>query len=260
MSAYIGDFRTGKVIRKMFNTNAVAGESVTMATNGTISVYKDGDTTQSTTGVTFTEDFDGLTGVHLVAVDTSADGTFYSAGSDFEVVVSGATVDGKSINATLFSFSLENRSALIPTVDGRKFDVSAGGEGGVDWANVGSPTATNVLSGTTIKTATDVETDTTEIAAIKAKTDNLPASPAATGDIPTAAQNADAFLDRAGAIETDLTPRQALRLISSTTGGKNSGVGTGTETFRNAVADSKDRVVATVDGSGNRTAITTDLT
>ena len=37
----------------------------------------------------------------------------------------------------------------------------------------------------------------TEIAAIKAKTDNLPASPAATGDIPTAAANADAVWDEA---------------------------------------------------------------
>lgn len=37
----------------------------------------------------------------------------------------------------------------------------------------------------------------TEIAAIKAKTDNLPASPAATGDIPTAAAIADAVWDEA---------------------------------------------------------------
>lgn len=163
MSAYVGDFRTGKTIRKMWNSNAIAGESITRATNGTVSVYKDGGTTQSTAGVTDTEDFDGLTGVHLVAIDTSADGTFYSAGSDFEVVLSAATIDGKTINATLFSFSLEARSALLPTTDGRKLDVSAGGEAGLDWANVGSPTTTVNLSGTTVKTATDVETDTADI-------------------------------------------------------------------------------------------------
>lgn len=52
---------------------------------------------------------------------------------------------------------------LIPTVAGRTLDVSAGGEAGVDWANVGSPTTTVGLSGTTVKTATDVETDTTDI-------------------------------------------------------------------------------------------------
>jgi len=170
MSAYLGDFRSAKVVRKMFNTNAVAGESITMATDGTISAYKDGGTTQSTAGITFTENFDGLTGVHLVAVDTSADGTFYSAGSDFEIVLSGATIDTKAINATLFSFSLQNRSGLMPTTDGRTLDVSAGGEAGVDWANVGSPTTTLNLSGTTVKTATDIAT---AVAGVQADTDDI---------------------------------------------------------------------------------------
>jgi hypothetical protein len=52
---------------------------------------------------------------------------------------------------------------LVPTVAGRSLDVSAGGEAGVDWANVGSPTTTVGLSGTTVKTVTDVETDTQDI-------------------------------------------------------------------------------------------------
>ena len=99
-----------------------------------------------------------------------------------------------------------------------------------------------------------------EVAAIKAKTDTLPASPAATGDIPTASQNADALLDRADAIESGLTLRKALRLISSLLGGKITGANSGTEVFRNAVADSKDRVTVTVDGHGNRSAVATDLT
>jgi hypothetical protein len=54
-------------------------------------------------------------------------------------------------------------AALRPTVADRTLDVSAGGEAGVDWANVGSPTTTVGLSGTTVKTATDVETDTADI-------------------------------------------------------------------------------------------------
>ena len=40
---------------------------------------------------------------------------------------------------------------LRPTVAGRTLDVSAGGEAGVDWANVGSPTTTLNLSGTSTK-------------------------------------------------------------------------------------------------------------
>lgn len=88
----------------------------------------------------------------------------------------------------------------------------------------------------------------------------FPAAPAATGDIPTANANADALLDRAAGVETGMTPRQALRLIAATAGGKMSGGGTTTNTFRNAVADSKDRGTFTVDITGNRTAATYDLT
>jgi hypothetical protein len=47
-------------------------------------------------------------------------------------------------------FSIENRSPVMPTVAGRTLDVSAGGEAGVDWANVGSPTTAVNLSGTNI--------------------------------------------------------------------------------------------------------------
>lgn len=72
--------------------------------------------------------------------------------------------------------------------------------------------------------------------------------------------DADAILDLANGIETGLTPRQALRLIAAVAAGKVSGAGTGTEYVRNAVADTKARITATVDSSGNRTAMTTDLT
>jgi hypothetical protein len=61
-------------------------------------------------------------------------------------------------------------------------------------------------------------------------------------------------------IEPGLTLREALRLVAAATAGKLSGAGTSTETIRNAVGDSKNRIVATVDSSGNRTAITYDLT
>ena len=42
---------------------------------------------------------------------------------------------------------------LQPTTAGRKLDVSSGGEAGVDWANVGSPTTSVNLSATTISTS-----------------------------------------------------------------------------------------------------------
>lgn len=99
----------------------------------------------------------------------------------------------------------------------------------------------------------------TEVAAIKAKTDNLPAAPAATGDIPTANANADALLDRAAGVETGVTVRQALRGILSSALAKLSGAATTTVSIRD-VNDSKNRIVATVDADGNRSAVTLDLT
>ena len=80
-----------------------------------------------------------------------------------------------------------------------------------------------------------------------------------TGDALSTANVADAILDALNAVENGMTVRQALRLISAAVGGKASGAETTEITFRNAVADTKDRIVATVDSSGNRTAITADL-
>lgn len=49
---------------------------------------------------------------------------------------------------------------LIPTTAGRTLDVTATGEAGVDWANIGAPTTTVNLSGTTIATTQKVDIDT----------------------------------------------------------------------------------------------------
>jgi len=64
---------------------------------------------------------------------------------------------------------------------------------------------------------------------------------------------ADALLDRTAGVETNRTPRQALRLILAAAAGKSSSA-TGTRTFRDT-NDSVDRIVATVD-EGDRTAVT----
>lgn len=70
---------------------------------------------------------------------------------------------------------------------------------------------------------------------------------------------AAATLDLANAIETNLTLREALRLIASATAGTLSGAATATITITNARANNKNRIVATVDANGNRTAITYDV-
>ncbi len=106
--------------------------------------------------------------------------------------------------------------------------LSAAGSAGDPWITAlpGSYTAgqagyilgTN-LNATVSSRASQTSLDTvddfldTEIAAIKAKTDNLPASPAATGDIPTATQNADALLNRDMSAVSDTNGRSPLNAL-----------------------------------------------
>jgi hypothetical protein len=74
------------------------------------------------------------------------------------------------------------------------------------------------------------------------------------------ASNFSAYLLDEEDIESGMTLRQALRLVAAATAGKISGASGSTITIRNAVADSKDRMIATVDVDGNRSAFTYDLT
>ena len=109
---YLGDFNTGATVRGGFNTRKSDGTPITLAGTPALSVYKDGNTTETTTGVTLTVDFDNVvnsrTGHHLFAIDTSD--AFYSSGSDFRVVITTGTVDGVSVvGVQVGSFSILNR-------------------------------------------------------------------------------------------------------------------------------------------------------
>jgi hypothetical protein len=107
MTMHLGDFADNQTIHFHWSTNAADGASITRSTNGTISVYKNDSATQTTTGVTDTEDFDSLTGVHLCKIVTTD--AFYETGKDYTVILSGATIDGESVNAVLAHFSIQNR-------------------------------------------------------------------------------------------------------------------------------------------------------
>lgn len=157
--SYRGDFAPGSVIYGKFSTRRDTGLPTTLAdalsgspSGPELHVYKDNSTTQSAVGITLTVDFDGLTGLNHYAIDTSQDAAFYSAGSDFAIVISRGSVNSVAVHGEVIAeFSLHNRSFLRPTVAGRTLDVSAGGEAGLDWANIGSPTTSQNLSGTSTK-------------------------------------------------------------------------------------------------------------
>lgn len=71
-----------------------------------------------------------------------------------------------------------------------------------------------------------VDTVDTVVDAIKAKTDNMPAAPAATGDIPTAVQNADALLKRDMSAVTGEAARSPLNALRFQVNGFNITPGT----------------------------------
>lgn len=114
MIQQLGDFPVSTVIDLKWNTNGQDGASITRSTNGAIRLYKNNSTTERTSsnGITDTEDFDSLTGLHHLRVDTSdnTDAGFYAAGNDYFVILQGAVIDTKTVNACLAQFSIANRT------------------------------------------------------------------------------------------------------------------------------------------------------
>src|SRR5689334_25410893 len=114
---YLGDFADDATVDFKWSTYDASGASVTRAVDGTISVYIGNSTTQITTGITDTEDFDGLTGIHHCRIDLSASGS-YVPGSECQVVLSGATIDGQVVNSVLREFSIERAGGALALLKG----------------------------------------------------------------------------------------------------------------------------------------------
>ena len=110
MGPYLGDYAEDATVYFCWDTNAQSGASITRSTDGTIEIYKDDDDVSETTGITNDEDFASTTGLHNCKIDLSTD-AFYATGHDYSVVLTGAVIDGQTVNAVLATFSIENRFA-----------------------------------------------------------------------------------------------------------------------------------------------------
>lgn len=219
--SYRGDIRLGDTIDLKFTTRRFStGAPYTLAGTPAVSAYVDNGTTEITAGITLTVDFDSRTGLNNVRV-VATSGNGYAAGTNVDLVITAGTVDSVSVaGETIGSFSIEKRSALMPTTAGRTLVVDAAGLADANavklgpsgsgtaqtardigasvllssgtgtgqvklssgyvapnWGDVGNPTTVVALSGTTIKTATDVEADTADIQT------RLPAALGANGSI-----------------------------------------------------------------------------
>lgn len=125
--SYIGDFRLGATIYHKFTAIDATGLPFTIGGVLAVEVYPNGSLTQVTGGITVTEDFDGVTGLHHIEIAATG-GNGYATATDYSVVISVGTVDGVSaVGYKVFSFSIENRSALMPATAGRTLAVESDG-------------------------------------------------------------------------------------------------------------------------------------
>lgn len=284
---YLGNIAAAQTITFMFSTNDSDGTAVAPTTTGSVSVYKDNGNIETTQGITYSPSFDGHVGINLVTIDTSS--SFYSTGHDFTVVLTGAVIDGETINAVLAAFSMENRRAAAtlnwatdvanrPTIASKEqvatqvrtelttelARVDATVSSRLAATGYTTPPAAGDLAAAVLATpANKIASDSQgRVAAsnpgglTQAQADQLTAIAQAIGTL-TAAERAavaDALLDRANAIETGKTVRQAMRIVAAVLAGKITGAGTGTETFR-GLDGVTTRAVVTTDADANRTNV-----
>jgi len=206
---YLGDYAEDyATLNFKFSTHKADGTPITLAGTPAVSVYKGNNTTQTTTGVTLTVDFDTVTGLHNVLIDLSAD-AFYAVANDYAVVITAGTVNSISVVGTVIAhFSIENRYIEADVIK---------------------------VSGTT-QTAGDlaalITTLDTVADGIKAKTDSLTFTVAGdvdanvqswkgstAPDIATEAQIADAVLDEAASGHTGLIAVALPNAVPGANGG-----------------------------------------
>lgn len=112
-------FAPGSVIYKKINTNSLATGAGITVSSLTVACYKDNSTTETTTGVSATADFDSRTGLVHITIDTSTDTSFYSVGGTFAIIATGGTVDGQSVNGkVLYEFAISHLPTAAATIIG----------------------------------------------------------------------------------------------------------------------------------------------
>lgn len=148
--SYKGDIRAGDTVDFKFTTRRFStGAPFSLSAGDVIALIGNSSATVSA-GITLTSNFGGFAGLnHVRWVASGANG--YSASTEVMLVMKAGNIDGVSISGEVIAeYSIEKRSALMPTTGGRTLDVTATGGAGIDWANVENPTTALNLSGTNI--------------------------------------------------------------------------------------------------------------
>jgi len=205
--------------------------------------------------------------------------TDLTSGSDFSTATSVGKLLKDNIDATI-------SSRLAPTTSGRTLDVTTTGAAGIDWGNMENQGATVDLNATSLNTVNTVlsvqnavDVTPSSVSAIQnglATPTNITAGTITTATNVTTVNGLAANVITAASIATDAgteianavlaggdvdgySLEQTLKLCLAALAGKLSGAATTTVTIR-AADDSKNRLTATVDSDGNRSAVTYDAT
>lgn len=180
---YHGDIRLGQTIDIKFTTRRFStGAPFTLAGAPVISAYIGNDVTQLTAGITLSVDFDSVTGLNNVRVVASgANG--YTTATDVALVITTGTVDIVSVvGEVIGTFSIENRSALMPTTAARTLVVDAAGLADANVVKVGPTGSGTAQTAGDLKASLNTIDDfiDTEIGDIQAR---LPAALTANGNM-----------------------------------------------------------------------------
>jgi hypothetical protein len=173
----------------------------------------------------------------------------------FEITARGLdTFDTSTDTVTLAAAT--HTGAVIPTVstvtDGAKAAVCSEARlAELDAANL--PTDIDAILADTGTDGVVLANDA--ITAAKIAADAIGASELATDAV---TEIANGILDLANGVETGYTVRQVLRVLGGAAGGKASGMDTTSAVIRN-LGDTLNRISATVDADGNRSAVTLNL-
>ncbi len=281
------DYIVGDTIYLMFTTRQFSdGVPTALAGSPIVSAYENDNVTQITAGITLGVSHDSVVGMNLLTiVATGVSG--YEAGKDYNMVITTGTVGGVSVvGEVVGTFSLSRAPAALglkevgagtsPTANGLTLKSGSIAEPG-DVVHI--RTSGNSVQGTRIINAfdggTEVATfsaawDTTPTTAITYALFASPLSEAVTvesidtdvmDNVAMAASMVTEILDALliKVIEGTVTFQESMTLQNAAAAGKLSGGATATNILRD-LADTLDRITATVDSVGNRSAITTVFT
>jgi len=272
---YYGDFAEDDTVDIPFNTftsnDPSASCTITDLLNTDIHIHKDGGVAQrnNAAGITVSVNFDGITGNHLVKIDTS-DNTvagFWVTGSEYSVRMEGTTVDGATINAWIGTFSVERAggalallknatyglSAIEALVDDLEGRLSAARAGYLDNLSAGAVALDSICTNARL---TNLDAAISSRSSHADPTSAIKGAPGKTNQevYDNELSASDIFT---GVIEGTITFEQLQRILLARAAGKADGGGGTSINFRDQ-ADTKDRITMTVDAVGDRTGVLVD--